>query len=694
MQSVHQTGVAVPLRPPLVSYLMKSLLLLFGAAVALSYGYELFIHLRSGTLLPRLVLLPIATTVTFVLGWLIDRKHPGHRIAFLLLLMAYCTGFMIVLSAGWQRIPFLTGPHIPMLSTVWLVLGHTVWLPGVFIPLLLMPLYFPTGRLLSPRWRVVVALILVNPAWMALTVALRPWPWPEYGIWDTRPINGIAGSEPFFDTIGRLLGLASWPILPLVLIAMALRFRRARGIERVQMKWPLLGVGGLVAETIILLFFPSLAEWDAQHDFLITWTLAMLFPFSMGVAILRHNLWDIDIIVNRTIVYGSLTALIVAIYIAIVAGLGALFESQTNLLTGLVAAGVVALLFHPLRGGLQRRVNRMLYGERDDPAAVLSRLAHQLESAGAPSAILPDLVQTIAHTLKIPYVAIWLPGGADQTQPVAVWGATRGPTQTIPLTVRQEVIGHLVVAPRGPHERFTRHERELLATIAALTATTVQAVQLSDKLRRSRLHIVTAREDERRRLRRDLHDGLGPQLASQTLGLEAVAQLIPSNPEKAQTVLSSLKQQAEEAIRDVRRIVYDLRPPALDDLGLLGALRQSAARYETGELHFRLNVPSTLPELPAAVETAVYRIAQEAMTNVVRHAEATSCTIRLYCADGEVVVEVRDDGRGLARNHPSGVGLQAMKERATELDGQLVLDALPGGGTLVQARLPLEVHDG
>jgi signal transduction histidine kinase len=169
---------------------------------------------------------------------------------------------------------------------------------------------------------------------------------------------------------------------------------------------------------------------------------------------------------------------------------------------------------------------------------------------------------------------------------------------------------------------------------------------------------------------------------------------MPSNPEKAQAVLGSLQQQAEEATRDVRRIVYDLRPPALDDLGLLGALRQSASRYETGTLRFHLDAPDRLPELPAAVETAVYRIAQEAMTNVVRHAKATNCTIRLYCADGEVVVEVRDDGRGLARNHPSGVGLQAMKERATELDGQLVLDALPGGGTLVQARLPLEVHDG
>jgi signal transduction histidine kinase len=690
MQSVHQHSAVM--RPPVVVLLLKALLLLFAVVVLLSYAYLLLFHLTAGSARPSLVILPIVSAVPFALGWLIDRKHPGHMIAFLFLVMAYCTGLMIVLAAGLELVPFLPVRYLPSVSAVVQVLGATIWLPAIVIPLLLMPLYFPTGKLLSPRWRVVVALILINPAWMAIAAALRPW--PVNGFTEPKPINGIAGSEPFFDVVGTAVGLLSLPVVPLVLVALVLRFRRSRGVERTQMKWPIVGAAGLLGEGIILVFFPALVEIDAQNDFFLTWGFSMFFPLSIGIAILRHNLWDIDLIVNRTLVFGGLTAVIVAIYIAIVAGLGVLFESQTNLLSGLVAAAVVAILFHPLRAALQRRVNRMLYGERDNPAVVLTRLAHQLESAGASSTILPNLVQTIAHTLKIPYVAIWLPGRADQTEPVVVWGDTRGPTQTIPLTVQQETIGHLVVAPRGPHERFSRHERELLATIAALTAATVQAVQLSDKLRRSRLRIVAAREDERRRLRRDLHDGLGPQLASQTLGLEAVAQLMPSNPEKAQAVLGSLQQQAEEATRDVRRIVYDLRPPALDDLGLLGALRQSASRYETGTLRFHLDAPGRLPELPAAVETAVYRIAQEAMTNVVRHAQARCCTIRLYCADGEVVVEVRDDGRGLARNHPSGVGLQAMKERATELDGQLVLDALPGGGTLVQARLPLEVDDG
>jgi signal transduction histidine kinase len=167
---------------------------------------------------------------------------------------------------------------------------------------------------------------------------------------------------------------------------------------------------------------------------------------------------------------------------------------------------------------------------------------------------------------------------------------------------------------------------------------------------------------------------------------------MPANPEKAQTLLGSLKQQAQDAILDIRRLVYDLRPPALDDLGLIGALRQSASRYETDRLRFSFDVPSTLPGLPAAIETAVYRIAQEAMTNVVRHAAATHCTVRLCCTNAHVIVEVRDNGRGLSPKHQSGVGLQAIKERTTELNGQYRTESLSGGGTLVQAELPLESY--
>lgn len=458
------------------------------------------------------------------------------------------------------------------------------------------------------------------------------------------------------------------------------------------MKWPIVSVFLLLMLILVSWAFPEWSEIDAEFGYPVTWFVAMLFPISIGVAILRHRLFDIDILINRTLVYGALTALIIMLYVFIIAVLGGLVQMQTNVLSGLVATGIIAVIFHPLRERLQRTVNHILYGEFSNPAAVFSQFAYHLQTADMPAAILPNLVQTIALTLKIPYVAILLPRVNDHMVVAAEWGQPVEKNEKIALIYQNKTIGYLIVATRSDVERFSTDERALLATIAALTATTVRAVQLSDELRQSRQRIVTAREEERRRIRRDLHDGLGPQLASQTLGLEAVSQLMSSNPDKAQMLLQSLKEQAHEAILDVRRLVYDLRPPALDDLGLVGALKQSATRYETDQLYFHFDIAQPLPQLPAAVEIAAFRIAQEAMTNVVRHANATSCMVRLGCKDGYFIVEVCDNGRGLNGSVTSGVGLQSMAERAAELNGTCVIQRIPEGGTRVQAAFSMEVY--
>ena len=691
MVSLSQRQVAI--RTRIIAYALKTAPILFGVMVVLSYAYTLFISLTTDKLhVVRMITQAIVIMVPFVLGWRIDKEHPGHTIALLFLIMAYPSAVWTIATAIRYLNEGLSTPYTPVINSVTLVLGHIMWLPGVYIPLFFMPLYFPSGKLLSTRWRALIVFFLGTQIWTVVTVIFRPWPWPAYGIADTRSLNGIPGSEPFFDAIWNALTIPSAIATLLVPTNMFLRYRRSQGVERIQMKWPLAAILLYIFLGIILLIAPGLTTFDEQLGYPITWILAMLFPISIGVGVLRYRLFDIDIVINRTLVYGSLTALIVAIYMFIVGGLGTLFQTQANALSGLAAAGIVAVLFQPMRVRLQRGVNRLLYGERDDPATVLTRLAQQTETAGTQANILPNLVQTIARTLKIPHVAIWLPNGEDQFEPVAAWGESYSHVDMIPLIYQNETIGQLVVAPRGPHESFNRSEQQLLNTIAALTANTVRAVQLSDELRHSRQRIVTSREDERRRLRRDLHDGLGPQLASQMLGLEAVSQLIPVNPEKAQNLLNSLKVQAEAAIQDVRHLVYGLRPPALDDLGLVGAMRQSVSSYSTNRLRFTLYVPENLPELPAAIETAVYRIVQEAMTNVVRHSGASQCIVRLYFEETSISVEVRDNGRGLPQKYRSGVGLQAMQERAAELNGQFSLESLAEGGTLVRVRLPLESH--
>lgn len=681
--------------PGIVAAGLRVLLILFGLLVALSTAYILYNSLATGDMNPQMFIVPVVTLIPFILGWLIDRKHPGHRIALLFLVMAYASALSIIIEAIMRLHLARDAAWLsPGAESIARVLGHTLYIPGVFIPLVLMPLFFPTGKLLSRRWRPVVAVVVISIAWMFIATALRPWPWPVYDILDTRPLNGIPGSEPFFDASLAVQSAVTTPVFLLAIFSGFLRFRRARGVEREQMKWPILALILFIGIAIVRLLIPELETWEVAWGYPLTWTMAMLFPVSIGIAILQQGLWDINIAISRTLIYGVLSALIVALYVAIAGVFGLLFQTQTNIYSGLAAAAIIAVIFQPLRDHLQRRVNRLLYGQRDDPTAVINRLAQHVERAERPTDILPNLVQAIAHTLKIPYAAIWLPADGQRTMPAATWGQAPPQTKTIPLTYHQQMVGHLVVAPRGPQEAFTKNEQELLAAIAALSAAAVRSLQLADELRLSRQRIVNAREDERRRLRRDLHDGLGPQLASQILGLEAVAQWMTSDPQKAQALLDSLMTQAQEATGDVRRIVYDLRPPALDDLGLVGALQQSAARYETGGLRLTVDAAGPLPELPAAVETAVFRIAQEAMTNVVRHARATTCTVRLFCAQGEIVLEVRDNGRGLSPNQSSGVGTQAMEERAVELNGQFRREALPGGGTLVRAQLPLEAGHG
>lgn len=692
MQSVSQHGASISSK--IIRYVLRAVFIVFAGLLLLSYGYGGFISLTTDRLLPiQMIIQFFVILIPFILGWLIDKKHPRHMIALLFLVMAYSSAAGLIAGAIGQINEVNSGHYTSLINAITLTIGHIMWLPGIYFPLYLMPLYFPTGKLLSPLWRVQVILILSHLIWWAIATILRPWPWSFYGISDTRIPNGIPGSEQFFDAISNALSIPAVLMFLLVPIAMFLRYRRAEDVERQQMKYPISSIIILLFAILTLWTFPNLSELEAEYSYPFTWSMAMLFPISIGVAILRHKLFDIDLIINRALVYGILSALIIGLYIMIVSVLGILVQAQTSVLSGLVATGIVAVIFQPLRERLQQIVNRVLYGERDDPAGVLSRLAHHLEKADTATAILPNLVQTIANTLKIPYVAIWLPTLNDKMEVVTEWGKAPEHREMISLVYQNKTIGNLVVAPRGINERFTQSERTLLTTIAALTATTVRAVQLSDELQQSRQRIVTAREEERRRIRRDLHDGLGPQLASQTLSLEAISQLMKTNPDKAQSLIKTLQTQADEAIQDVRRLVYALRPPALDDLGLVGALKQTISRYENSHLQIDLALLDIPEELPAAIETAIFRIAQEALTNVVRHSQATRCIIRLYATTCDIQIEIEDNGHGIADDYQSGVGLQAMRERASELKGETTVDALPTSGTIVKTKIPLEVYD-
>jgi signal transduction histidine kinase len=362
-----------------------------------------------------------------------------------------------------------------------------------------------------------------------------------------------------------------------------------------------------------------------------------------------------------------------------------------NLVVSLIATGVIAVIFQPLRERLQRAANRLLYGERDDPYEVLARLGQRLEETSTPEAVLPNVVDSIAQALKIPYAAIALKQG-DVLQVAAAHGQPTAEPVRFPLNYQGEPVGELAVARRAPGEAFSKTDMNLLRNIAQEAGMAAHAVRLTADLQRSRERLVTAREEERRRLRRDLHDGLGPVLGALTLKLDAARNLLATNPEAVDKLLLDVKVQAQGAITDIRRLVYALRPPALDDLGLASALREYASQCAgAGDgLAITVDIPRVLPALPAAVEVAVYRIVLEGLNNVVRHAKARSCLVRIVINE-TLDVEIIDDGIGLPRDRQAGVGLISMRERAEELGGSFMDGSGPEGGTRVFASLPLTV---
>lgn len=538
---------------------------------------------------------------------------------------------------------------------------------------------FPNGHFV-PGWTRWAALILL-PLFFLWNFAeesfLAPPNWPKH-----------------WFIILFLLQFGSW------VFSQVYRYRHVSNpIERQQTKWVVYAI--IVTLTTFILFgllgafipgYDLLVEEQPNPQsfafMLVTWLtspIMVLIPGALFISILRYHLWDIDIVINRTLVYGALTLTTMGIYIVIVGSLGNLIHEQFRSLGAFLATGLVAVSFSPLRDLIQRAVNRMMYGDRDDPYAALARLRHRMELVVATEAILPTIAETAATALKLPYTAVRL----DQ-EIVASYGTkpNMGGVESFPLVYQGQAIGYLDAAARVAGEMLTAPERRLLSDIAHQAGIAIHDMRLTLELQRARERLVTTREEERRRLRRDLHDGLGPKMAGQALILEAVRDsLEPGSPNRV--LLDHLIDDSQATVAEIRQLVHGLRPPALDDLGLVGAIRALASQFESGKLHMTVILPDDLPMLPAAVEVAAYRIIQEALTNVVRHAKARACTVRVIMNQQSLEIEISDDGTGLSPNRQAGIGLSSMRERAEEIGGSLRIDTQSQVGTRVHTRLPL-----
>ncbi len=620
-------------------------------------------------------------------GLLVLHRHPRHRIGWLLLVQGPVVASVLwadaYLQHGWVDDP----GSLPALG--WVALWSQNSWPLLFLQVASIGYLFPDGRSLSPRW---LRYQLVTSLAYPLLVVGDCFGGQHFDA----PFAAIPSPLPSAPAVLRLaLMVVGLPLLLGHLFGAAfsirMRFRRAEGIARLQLLW-FAWAALLIPVGLLVCFLDAALNGAATGLTLVAIAVGgTLVPVAIVVAIRRHQLFDIQLAVAKTLLYGGLATGVTGLYAAGVYGLGALMSNRG--LAGFVAVVLVAVAVEPLRAVLRTRVERWVYGERADPYRALRRLGDRLEQTLAPADVLTTVVSTVLDTLRLDHVQLALAGpGGLQVVASAGWsvrsavGSSVGSSvgravREVPVTYQGERMG--VLAVEG---ELSDADEQLLAGLVRHAGVAVHAVRLSLDLQRSRERLVTAQEEERRRLRRDLHDGLGPELASIVMRLDAVRAM--TSDERLSAVLLELTVQARNAVQDIRGLVEGLRPPALDEVGLVGALRQQAARLSDVPFVIDVQGPEPVPALPAAVEVAAYRIAVEAMTNVARHAQAHSCLV-VVALNGHLEVVVSDNGRGVPLQHRAGVGLASMLERATEVGGTCTVSARAEGGTQVLAVLPV-----
>ena len=573
------------------------------------------------------------------------------------------------------------GPMPAMTFAVWFLYRFTSLLP---LTIVILPLLFPDGRFVSgvgrvAGWLTVTVMSLSSLAYVVVpadeaTVRLAYPPGVDR---DPTTIHALA---PVVGPLVDVLQVASIVLGVLVPVwSVVTRYRRSAGIERDRIRWLLWGV--LVSALLVVAAL--LVRVDVVGDAALFLVVALV-PVAMTVAMVNPALVSIQDLLGRTLVYGALSLVLVVVDLLAVAGLTALLGDALD--TGqvvLVVLLLTVLLYGPLRQWLGGWVRRLVLGDRDDPYDVVAGLASTLESTDDGEAQLVAVARAVASAFGVAYVSVDVDRGGGERL-VATYGERPAETRTLPITYRDAEVGRLELPRRGLRSRLSGRDERLLGDLVRQAATAARNSRLADELQDSRERLVVAREEERRRIRRDLHDGLGPAMSGVVFQLDSARLLVDSDPGAAKSQLVETRTHVQDVVADVRRLVHDLRPPALDDLGLLGALKQQAARASTRTLV----LADDLGALPAAVEVAAFRIAGEAMTNVDRHAAATRCTVRLGTDGDALLVEVTDDGVGIAAHAEAGVGLVALRERAAELGGRSEVTCPPEGGTVVRAWLP------
>lgn len=637
-------------------------------------------------------------------GVFVTLRRPGNRMARLFMAFGFAEAIIFFGRQYGAYASAHPGNHLP--GALWVTwLG--VWPLALVIVLSTVTIVsFPDGHLPSPRWRPVVATLVAAGATLALISAL----WPVEYVADSLSV------PPPFRLAGYATAFRLWnPIHTNVylldqlafVVGVVVRFRRARGEEVEKLKWLVYAVTIGIAVMLFDLFVLGSPRLGLL--------LLPAIPIAAGAAILRYRLYDIDLVINKTLVVGTLAGLITGVYVAVVVGIGSLLglTGRPNLGLSLVATAMVAVAFAPARQRVQQLANRLVFGHRVAPYEALARLSAQLSAQSQRSELLAGLVASLAEGVGAVEATLWI-GSDAALVPVASWPALantapavapsdlsslqyRDRTHVRPVCHQGELRGAITLRKRAG-EQLSATEDRLLSDLAAQAGLVIENVSLTselearlsqistqaDELRAAAKRIVAAQDEARRRLERDLHDGAQQQLVTLALHLQALSdQAVAAGAGDLGHDIDYARRQLSQALVELREMARGIHPSILTDEGLEAALGFLAERSPVA---VQLNMDLAL-RLPPEVEATAYFVVCEALTNAARHADASSVVVAAGIDDRRLRVEVVDHGRGGADGH-WGSGLQGLSDRIATLDGHLRVSSAPGAGTRLYAEIP------
>ena len=658
-------------------------------------------HVLSGLDIVNTIPFVLAFTMFSLVGLVVVTRDPHNRVGLLLLLgsliMVACS------SAGdfatWAISRGYTGPVVAIAGLT----TNFGWLLGLLAPLLLIPVLFPDGRLPSPRWRPFVwccagfiAIIGIN---LLFGQRLLGGSGDDVGVRNPLYIPAMDLTLDLFIAflLPTLFGLSVFSLIQ--------RFRRSTGVARQQIKWVAFGL----PVSVVLLVLSSIAGEATLLGSVLGGVSYLVFPVTIAIAILRFHLYDLDLVIRKTLLYGSLAAFITVVYVGIVVGVGALVGSgdSQNLALSVAATAIVGVAFQPVRMRAERLANRLVYGKRATPYEILSEFSGRMGEAYEDEDVLPRMSRILGEGIAAEHAEVWLHVG-EELRVAAAWPDDAGhaapvriaPGQlpelpgadaTYPVNHQGELLGALSVT-KPANEPLRPADLALVSDLADRAGLVLRNVRLTetlrarlDDLRAAQTRIVRAQDEERRKLERNIHDGAQQQLVALAVKLRLADSLVGRDDHGAHGLLTDLQGEVGEALNDLRDLARGIYPPLLADKGLDAALDAQARKAA---------VPTTVVadgvgRFSQDVEATVYFSCLEALQNVAKYADATTATITLRSDDGHLEFTVADDGRGFDPKATGyGTGLHGIVDRVAAMGGTVEVRSAPGAGTSLTGRLP------